>query len=77
MEQQPQKGFPMDPDDFESEFAKFWDSQACNDLNWVLFDLIKAAFAAGCRAAGAQPPEYRRTVKLDWKAEEPPQGEER
>ena len=58
----------MDPDIFETAFAGFWESRECDDLNWVLFDLIKAAFAAGCRAAGGEPPEYERKVQLSWKA---------
>lgn len=47
---------PMDPDQFESSFAEFWESRECTDLNQVLYDLIKAAFSSGCRAAGAEPP---------------------
>ncbi len=67
MRQQPQKGIPMDPDVFESQFAQFWESRECDDLNQVIYDLIKAAYAAGCRAAGAEPPAYPRHVRLTWK----------
>ncbi len=48
---------------FETEFAKFWGSQECDDLNWVIFDMIKAAYAAGYRAAGKKPPKYRDKVR--------------
>jgi len=67
MKQEAKKGIPMDPDVFESNFAAFWESRECDDLNEVIYDLIKAAFAAGCRAAGAEPPEYPRHVRLQWK----------
>lgn len=61
------KNQPIDPDTFESAFAEFWESKECDELNWVLFDLIKAAFAAGCRAAGGEPPEYPQKVQLSRK----------
>ncbi len=72
MEQHPQKGTPMDPDAFEGAFSTFWDGHECSDLNWVIYDLVKAAFAAGCRAAGSEPPEYPRFVTLHWEISKTP-----
>lgn len=45
---------------FETAFSQFWESEECDHLNGVLYDLIKAAYAAGYRAAGKEPPKYRR-----------------
>lgn len=53
----------VDPDKFETAYAEFWESQECTELNNILYDLMKAAFSAGYRAAGATPPEYRRMSK--------------
>lgn len=64
MKQQSKKAAAMDTDVFETAFAEFWESQECNDLNHVIYDLMKAAFAAGCRAAGGKPPEYLRRARL-------------
>ena len=59
------KGSPSYEEEvFETAFCEFWDSAECDDLNWVLYDLIKAAYAAGYRAAGKEPPEYPRKVQL-------------
>ena len=48
---------------FETAFCEFWEGAECNELNWVLYDLIKAAYAAGYRAAGKEPPEYPRRAR--------------
>ena len=45
-----------DEEVFEAAFSEFWESRECDDLNWVLYDLIKAAYAAGYKAAGIPPP---------------------
>ena len=62
-----------DEEVFEAAFSEFWESRECDDLNWVLYDLIKAAYVAGYKAAGGEPPEYRRRVRVSWTVKE---GEE-
>lgn len=47
---------------FETDFVRFWESHECTELNRVLYDLMKAAYAAGYRAAGKEPPQYPRKV---------------
>ncbi|MCI9403436.1 MAG: hypothetical protein HFF04_07190 [Oscillospiraceae bacterium] len=59
---------------FEANFSEFWESQECDDLNWVLYDLIKAAYAAGYRTAGKEPPEYRRKVRTSFTVVEREKG---
>ena len=51
---------------FETAFSEFWESEECDDLNWVIYDLMKAAYAAGYQAAGKEPPEYRRKVRTSF-----------
>lgn len=66
-EQPPKKELPAyDEEVFEVAFSEFWESQECDSLNWVLYDLIKAAYAAGYRAAGKEPPQYQRKVRVAW-----------
>ncbi len=69
MKQSDKKGIPADPDVFETAFAEFWEGRECDDLNHVIYDLIKAAFAAGYQAAGGEPPEYPRHVRLSWEVD--------
>ena len=63
-----------DEEVFEANFSEFWESQECDDLNWVLYDLIKAAYAAGYRTAGKEPPEYRRKVRTSFTVVEREKG---
>lgn len=49
---------------FETAFVEFWESKECDSLNWVIYDLLKAAFSAGYRAAGQEPPEYRHRIHV-------------
>ncbi len=67
MKQPSKKALSMDTDVFETAFAEFWESRECSELNHVIYDLMKAAFAAGCRAAGGEPPEYPRRASLSRK----------
>ena len=54
---------------FETAFVEFWESKECDGLNWVIYDLLKAAFSAGYRAAGQEPPGYQRKVRIFWSVE--------
>lgn len=55
---------------FETAFVEFWESKECDSLNWVIYDLLKAAFSAGYRAAGKEPPPFRRRIHVSWSVEE-------
>lgn len=55
---------------FESAFVEFWESKECDSLNWVIYDLLKSAFAAGYRAAGKEPPNFQRRIHISWSIEE-------
>ena len=55
---------------FETAFAEFWESKKCDGLNWVIYDLLKAAFSAGYCATGQEPPEFRYKVHVSWIVED-------
>lgn len=55
---------------FESTFEAFWESKECDGLSWMIYDLLKAAFSAGYRAAGQEPPAFRYRVHVSWSVED-------
>ena len=55
---------------FETAFSEFWESKECDGLSWMIYDLLKAAFSAGYRAAGQEPPAFRYRVHVSWSVED-------
>lgn len=49
---------------FESAFSSFLDRHEYDDAESALFDIVRAAFLAGWRAAGGEGPQAERVFQV-------------
>ena len=49
---------------FESAFSNFLDRHEYDDAESALFDIVRAAFLAGWRAAGGEGPQAERVFQV-------------
>ena len=54
----------MMSNEFEEAFSEFLDRQAYDEAESALFDVVRAAFLAGWKAAGGPTPIPRRILQL-------------
>ena len=54
----------MMSNEFEEAFSEFLDRQAYDEAESALFDVVRAAFLAGWKAAGGPTPITRRILQL-------------
>ena len=54
----------MMSNEFEKAFSEFLDRQAYDEAEAALFDVVRAAFLAGWKAAGGPTPIPRRILHL-------------
>ena len=54
----------MMSNEFEEAFSEFLDRQAYDEAESALFDVVRAAFLAGWKAAGGPTPIPRRSLQL-------------
>ena len=64
----------MQKPDFEASFGDFLERYEYDDMEALLFSLVRAAFRAGCEAAGGVPPKPQPVVTL-LPGKEPPAQE--
>jgi hypothetical protein len=54
----------MMSNDFEAAFANFLDRREYDGAEAALFDMVRAAFLAGWKAAGGEPPMPQKIFQL-------------
>ncbi len=51
-------------DDFESAFGRFLERQEYDEAESALFDIVRAAFLAGWKSAGGEPPQPQKVIEI-------------
>lgn len=54
----------MMSNDFEEALDRFLECAECEEAHQALYDIIRAAFLAGWRSAGGEPPQAQRLFQL-------------
>lgn len=54
----------MMSNDFEEALDRFLESAESDEAHQAIYDIIRAAFAAGWRSAGGDPPQEQRLFQI-------------
>ncbi len=54
----------MMSNDFESAFDRFMDRKEYDEAESALFAIVRAAFLAGWKSAGGEPPQPQKVIEI-------------